>query len=167
MKPALSALALIVVAVAIGVGVFLYGGANAPSAVGPAPAVGTNVPFTELALGAQSSVTRRTNYLITSTDQLRELWKLVGVNGPLPTIDFTIHSVIAVFAGEEPTAGYSIAVSHIADGVARDVSIEITTPGVSCLLAQMITTPYQIIKVPATTLPLTHEDTATTTGCLQ
>jgi len=167
MRPALSALALIVVAVAIGVGVFLYGGANAPSAVGPVPVVGTNIPFTELASGAQSSVTRRTNYLIISTNQLRELWKLIGASGSLPSVDFTTHSVIAIFAGEEPTAGYSIAVTRITDGTSRDVSIELTTPGVSCLAAETITTPYQILKVPLTALPYTHQDTATTTGCLQ
>ena len=32
---------------------------------------------------------------------------------------------------------------------------------------EVLTTPYQILKIPKTTLPLTHEDTVVTTGCLE
>lgn len=161
------ALCVLLLATAIGVGVFLYGEAHPGALDVPSTTLGTRVSFTELAHGTHSSVAMRKNYLITSTDQLRELWKLVGASGPLPTIDFTMHSVIAVFAGEEPMAGYSIVVARITDGTTRDVVIELTTPGVSCLSAESVTTPYHIVKVPLTTLSYTHQDTATTTGCLQ
>jgi hypothetical protein len=126
-----------------------------------------SVPFTQLAQGSQSTVTGRANYLITSTTQLSDLWNMIDAQGETPTIDFNTHDVIAVFAGKEPTAGYTIAVSTVSDSTVRQVLVTLNSPGPSCLLAQSVTEPYQIIVLPKTTLPLTHTDIATTTGCLQ
>ena len=163
-------LGLALVAVVIGVLIFLYGRSAVPpfspsAAAGDTPTAAA-VPFTELARGAHSTVTARANYLVTSPGQLAQLWKMVDAAGQAPLVDFSSDSVIAVFAGTEPTAGYAIAVSKVTDGQVRLVTVTLTAPDSTCILAQSKTAPYQIVELPKTALPLTHEDVATTTNCL-
>jgi hypothetical protein len=137
--------------------------AKAPQSTGQV----TSVAFTELAKGEQSSVSTRENYLITTPEQLKALWDLLNTSTPLPSVDFDTSQVIAVFAGKEPSAGYTITVTKVADASLRMVTIQTATPGPSCTAAQVVTTPYQVLLLPKTPLTLTHEDTATTTSCWQ
>jgi|SRR3989344_3001052 len=160
------AVAFVLLAVCIGV-VIAYATGNLPGGGVPlGGASGAPVSFSVLASGAHSSVTARKNYLITSENQFRELWKLIDAGGSPPTIDFSIYHVLAVFTGTEPSAGYSVAITKVADGTERMVSIQITAPGVSCLAATTLTAPYEIVRITATALAYAHENTATTTSCL-
>ena len=125
------------------------------------------VSFSVITSGDSSTVNSRKNYLITSQDELSQLWRLIGTADQPPAIDFSKEAVIAVFAGNEPTAGYSIAVTGVKDSsVDRTVSVTLTSPSGSCVLAQHVTAPYQLIELPATALTLSHQDSATTTSCL-
>jgi hypothetical protein len=145
---------------------FLWYGEK-PTPPRPPVTSGTPVGFIALYSGEQSSITTRTNYVITTADELRALWKLIETNGAaVPTIDFTKDVIIAVFAGEKPTTGYSVAVTKITDTQERTVTIELKAPGPTCLAGEAVTTPFEILQVSRTELPLTHEDTATTTGCI-
>ncbi len=156
--------------VVIGALVFLYvrgGGPSAqPAAVtsGAGPAA-TAVPFTKLVQGTQSSISARTNYVITSPTQLDELWKTIGATGTPPTVDFNTHAVLAVFAGKESAA--TIAVAKIEDTNARMVSIVIAKPTGACAQSVPAATPYELVAVASTTLPLTHSDTTETVPCNQ
>ena len=159
-----------VVSVVIGVAVFVRSYGAIPAAIQPASttaAPSTPVLFTELAHGTNSTVATRANYIIKSSAELTQLWKMIDARGQSPTIDFTENAVVAVFAGKEPTAGYSIDVSQVADSGVRKVMVTLTKPGFSCLLAETTTSPYQVIELPKTTLPLTHEDQTITASCLQ
>lgn len=160
------AIGVVITLVAVGAFMFAYG---IPAGILPAgkdsQLAMVAVPFTELARGAQSTIGRRVNYLITSPGQFRELWEMVGAEGPAPDIDFSENVVVAVFAGEKPTAGYGIAVSEVEDADARTITVTLTEPGGDCVLAQVITSPYQIIQLPKTTLNLIHKDVSTTVGC--
>lgn len=158
----------VLLAACIGVvAAIFYTTGNLPGGGAPlGGALGTPVPFSVLASGAHSSVTARKNYLITSEDQLRELWKLVDAGGSPPTIDFSVYQVLAVFTGTEPSAGYAISITKVADGTGRMVSIQLTSPGVSCLAATTLTAPYEIVRITTTALAYTHENTATTMSCL-
>lgn len=151
----------------IGAFFFLYSQNAAPHAVVQQQSTGTTVPFTELAEGTQSKVLGRTNYLITSTTQLSNLWSMIDAQGQIPDVDFDTHVVMAVFAGKQSTAGYAIAVSKVEDSTVRQVTVTVTSPGGSCLLAQSVTAPYQIVEVSKTSLTFTHTDIATTASCLQ
>jgi len=161
----------ILAAIIIGILVFLYGSTNAPTipssmATENQSAVSAvTVPFTKLAQGKKSTIEDRVNYLITSPSELGELWKMIDATSTPPKIDFKKDAVIAVFSGQEPTTGYAISVTEIEDADARKVSITLTKPSDGCMLAQVITAPYEIVTVPVTALPLTHEDIATTTNC--
>jgi len=123
------------------------------------------VPFDEIAQGSKSTITKRVNYIVTSSDQMDKLWKMLDAKGAPPSVDFTVESVIAVFAGQKPTAGYSIRVFTIEDANTRLVSVALAKPDKNCAVAQSITTPYQLVKVSASSLLLAHEDTSTTADC--
>lgn len=125
------------------------------------------VSFTPLAHGLHSTVTARVNYLVTSMEQLSKLWKMIDATSTPPKVDFNKDAVIAVFAGKQPTAGYIISVARILDSDTRMLAVEITfyDPRYCRLLAKETTTPYQIIIVPATSLPLAHEDVWTRSSC--
>ena len=171
MRDTLIIIGLALVAVVAGSFIFLYGRgslSNTSSSAVPygAPvAAAATVPFTELAQGAHSTVSARANYRITSQTQLAELWKMIDARGQTPVIDFAANDVIAVFAGKEPTAGYAIAVSKVEDANTREVTVALTSPGGSCVLAQSVTAPYQVIELPKTSLALTHVDQAITASC--
>jgi len=123
------------------------------------------VPFTALAEGSRSEVTSRVNYLIDTQEELAELWKLIEEPPPVPTVDFSTKVVVAVFAGEVPTAGYDIAVAEVEDADKRMVKIELTRPDEGCVLAQSMTAPYQVIELPKTSLLFTHADTWVIKSC--
>jgi hypothetical protein len=141
------------ISVAIGVVVFLSGAVTNRSSV-------VTVPFTTLIQGRQSAVARRVNYFITSSAQLSEIWKVVNASGTPPKVDFKKQAVIAVFAGNESSS--SIAVAKIEDTNARMVSIAIAKPDCT---ANADASPYEIVAVPTTSLPLAHTDIPTTVDC--
>lgn len=119
------------------------------------------VPFTTLTRGRQSIVDRRVNYVLTSSKQLNEIWQIVNATGTPPRVDFKKQAVFVVFAGNESSS--SIAVAKIEDANARKVSIAITKP--DCTVPPSSASPYEIVAVPATSLPLTHEDLPTLVSC--
>ncbi|MFZ1074957.1 MAG: protease complex subunit PrcB family protein [Minisyncoccia bacterium] len=125
----------------------------------------TAVPFVPIVEGSNSKVTTRTNYLITSSDQLQKLWGLIDATGTPPPIDFSSQNVLAVFAGQEPTTGYAVAVSKVVDSNNRVVSVTIQQPDSACQPKAQPTAPYELVTVPATTLPLTHQDIPGTNDC--
>jgi len=150
-------------------GGFSYGQGSQPAAGVPVvqkSSASVAVSFAELAKGTQSTVTKRTNYLITSTSELSALWKMVDAKGQIPVVDFKTNIVIAAFAGTKPTAGYDIRITGVEDNAMRLVTVTLSTPDSSCLLAQSLTSPYQIMELPKTTLPLTHNDLGARTSCL-
>ena len=153
-----------VIAVAVGVYIFYSGQGlsstfpnNQPSAV--------IVSFEALAEGSRSKVESRVNYLITTQEELAELWKFLEEPPPVPTVDFNKKVVVAVFAGEVPTSGFDIAVVEVQDFNKRVVKIELIKPDKSCILTQSMTAPYQVIELPKTLLPFTHSDIVTTASC--
>jgi hypothetical protein len=169
MRKTLLILSIGIIAVAGGVALFTYGDRVPPAAVQNYGINGKkgNVPFQEIVRGDHSKISVRKNYIITSSAEFTELWKLIGAPGVPPTIDFKTDSVIAVFTGNKPTAGYSIEVASVEDGVSRKVQIMLANPGGSCLLAQSSTAPFQVIQLAKTSLALTHEDIVITKSCLR
>jgi len=158
----------IVAAIIIGVLAFFFSSRRVPNI----PTVATEqtpiaVPFTELAAGTRSTVTTRTNYLITSADQFTKLWSMVDAKRNPPTIDFSANAVAAVFAGAAPTSDYTISISKIEDTNERTVTVMLAEPQSGCALKDSTTTPYQIISLPKTSLPLAHEYVVATTSCSQ
>ena len=165
-KNILVLIGIALLAIAIGVAVFMSGRGslqNTSSAVANSQPSAVVVPFTKLVQGRQSTIATRVNYFITSSAEMKELWKLISATGTPPTVDFKTHAVIAVFAGKESTS--SIAVAKVEDSDARMVSITLAKSSGSCASKPQTATPYEIIVVPTTSLSLSHKDIVTTANC--
>lgn len=124
------------------------------------------VPFTTLVQGEQSGVNVRVNYLITSPDDLSELWKTIRATSTPPSVDFATQAILAIFGGQSALA--SVSVANIIDAPSagqRIVSIAITEPDESCAKKASDASPYAIVSVPTTTLDLAHEDIIQTAAC--
>jgi hypothetical protein len=164
MRDLLIILGVIVAAIAVGAVLFFFG----PPAFHTLPNSSGNVSFTLLKEGTNAlSMSDRANYEIQNQEQLKELWGYVQGNpDSVPSIDFTKQEVLAVFDGTHSTGGYHIDISKIteANGT-RTVQVVRTAPGANCTSNQGLTGPYQVVIVPASTLPLTHVDTSVTQDC--
>ena len=157
---------IIVAAIAIAIGVYMfYSGQDVSSTFPNNQPSAVIVPFIALAEGSRSKVELRVNYLIDTQEELAELWKFLEEPPPVPKVDFTKKVVAAVFAGEAPTSGYDINVVEVQDADKRVVKIELVKPDESCILAQSLTAPYQVIELSKTSLPFTHADVWTTKPC--
>lgn len=125
--------------------------------------------FTILQEGANSGqIDTRTNYRIETADELAELWALIyGTNAPpMPNVDFSKYEVIAVFDGSHSTGGYRVEVTQVrdADGK-RTVHIRHAAPGSRCVTSPAITSPFQVVRVLKTVLPIVREEETVTTDC--
>lgn len=138
------------------------GALRSPRVQAPAAAV---VPFSEIAKGTRSTVDARANYLITSSAELDRLWAMTDAKGKPPAVDFALSTVIAAFAGKEPSGGYGISIRKVEDASVRTVVVALSSPGAGCVSSQVITAPYIIVQVPKTSLPFAHEYVTTTTAC--
>jgi len=83
-------------------------------------------------------------YVIQSVDE----WTEVFDGRPQSEVDFSRSTVVAVFMGSFRTGGYQIKVREIIDtGLLVVVKVEKTYPGKGCVLPQVLTYPYHIVKV--------------------
>ncbi len=126
------------------------------------------VSYVTLAQGQNAHEDDRVNYRIMNADQLGQLWDMVyGQTGPdVPNVDFSKNEVLAVFDGSHTTTGYSVSVQNISDADGqRTVTVQRLAPSDSCPVDSTISSPFIIISVPKTSLPLAHVDVPATSGC--
>jgi hypothetical protein len=75
------------------------------------------VKFKTLAKYTSCGHTEKKNYVVTSYEQWDRLWGIVASNSyPRPSppdVDFTRHTLIAVFQGFEPSSGYDITITKL------------------------------------------------------
>jgi hypothetical protein len=78
------------------------------------------------------------------------LWKDHSGARPAPEVDFAKTTVVAVFLGQRPTAGYAVAITGTRmDGSTLVVQWMETKPPADRMLAQLITSPAHIASIPA------------------
>jgi len=96
-------------------------------------------------------------YVIQNAEQWNEICKSVFPPDAMPEINFSNTTVIAVFMGLRPTAGYAIEVKEITDTIFRVVvKVAWITPG-GKILPQILTSPYHIIKTQKINEPITFQ----------
>ena len=78
------------------------------------------------------------------------LWRLhAGDQAPPPKIDFTKRTVVAVFLGSRPSAGYAVEVSGTKPaGKTLTVEWSEHTPKPGHVSAQVITSPSHLVSIP-------------------
>ncbi|MDB5190403.1 MAG: hypothetical protein JWN49_729 [Parcubacteria group bacterium] len=168
MRDALIIFISLIAAIIIGGSLYLFGGPmmhDASIIRGP-----SGITLTTLAEGQNATnMDTRVNYRITNQADLTTLWGMLysNNNGPaVPTIDFTTNEVIGVFDGSHSSGGYSVRVTDVSDtGGTRVIHILRTAPGDACPTTNAITSPFQILSLRKSILPLTHVDEMATTSC--
>ena len=84
----------------------------------------------------------------------------------LQEVDFSRDTVIAVFMGMFPTAGYSIDVSEIINtGLTIVVKVTKKYPDEGCLVGQVITNPAHIVKTDKILKPILFRTSTCTIDC--
>ncbi len=162
-------------AVVIGTTLFLFGPASLQSdvnaALNSAQTGGTStVPFTPLESGNSAlGVSVRTNYRISSRNDLDALWPLLyGEKDapPIPQIDFSKYEILTLFDGSHSTTGHGIAVASITDANAvRTVVVTHIVPDGDCSVGTSSNSPFIVIRVPKTTFQLAHQDVTASSTC--
>jgi hypothetical protein len=78
------------------------------------------------------------------------LWQQhAGPARPAPKVDFTTRTVVAVFLGSRPSAGYRVEVSATRrDGKTLIVTWRELPPDRDSLLAQVLTSPAHLVSIP-------------------
>lgn len=130
----------------------------------------TTVAFKVLDQGETAkAVTQRKNYAIYDVAGFARFWKESRGSGTPPIVDFSKYDVIGVFAGTQPSSGYSIAVDKVLDtDGTRSVAVRITAPDESCTVVEEPTSPYQFVLVPhSDAQALSHTDIVVKKGCSQ
>jgi len=121
--------------------------ASAPQAARP--------EYEVLVEGYQSGEHRPGATLITTQDEWQAFWHRHTSwripPAPQPELDFQVHSVIVICAGDEPTAGWALETHSVAQEKGRIVvHASLHAPAADALLPQVVTQPYQILLVPRT-----------------
>jgi hypothetical protein len=162
---------MIVVVAVVGIALFYFGPPSLKSdmntAISSTESTST-IPYVVLSEGTSTaSIDDRANYQITTANDLTTLWQMVyGKSGTVPSIDFSKYDVLGVFDGLHSTTDYGVQVASVVEaGGKRIVVITHMIPGKNCIPADKPTSPFELISVSKTTLPLTHIDMSSTTPC--
>jgi hypothetical protein len=111
---------------------------------------------------------RRENLRVKNADELAALWVMAyGTAGPeLPRIDFAREEVLAAFDGTHPSGGYAVAIESVVDEPGkRTVTIRRTSPGENCVTASVTTSPFSIVRVAKSALPITRTEIEEVVEC--
>lgn len=128
------------------------------------------IPFKVLDQGANAKgMPERKNYAIYDTREFATFWQQAHGNDgkPVPVVDFSKNYVIGIFAGTEPSGGYTIGVSRVTEaGTARSIAVVLQEPGDNCTVIEEQTSPYQFVSVPLSDADaLAHTDAHVKTSC--
>lgn len=110
--------------------------------------------------GDESSVSSPFAVAVDDADAWKDLWGRHQAANPAPQVDFNHERVIAVFAGERPTAGYSVQamVEPIDPPGAVSVRYRVKGPAPDAMAADVMTRPYLMIKVARTPGPVNFDE---------
>jgi hypothetical protein len=117
-----------------------------------------NIDFTTIARGSDSGYQSASQMVINNSEQWNDLWQQHTSNTepppPVPRVDFTRYSVVAVFAGEQPTGGYSVEILNAETSgspTQEQPSIAITVqhrqPKAGDFVTEALTYPYYMIRI--------------------
>jgi hypothetical protein len=112
-----------------------------------------------VAQGQQSGVEEARQVVVSTPDAFAALWREHATpSTAVPVVDFTRESVVGLFLGTRPTAGYRIEVTAVrrsADAVT--VQFRERRPAADVLTAQVLTSPFVLVAIPVSTIPVRFE----------
>jgi hypothetical protein len=121
--------------------------AAALALIGVAAVPADPVPFKTLDAGDQGIESKR-DVTVRTAAEWTALWKELGSGKPRPTVDFAKSTVLGVFLGSRPTAGFGVAIETIdRQGSELVVTYRERRPSPTDMVAQMLTAPYLLVTI--------------------
>jgi len=106
------------------------------------------VPFKTLESGTQSDIEQPREAVARTAEEWKALCTAHQGGRPCPRVDIARATVIGVFLGTRPTAGFSVEIARIdRDGDALVVTYREHAPAADQMVAQMITMPFQLVTI--------------------
>ena len=117
------------------------------------------VAFTAIARGPHSGIRHPEEAVIASSAEWQALWsRHAPPAAAAPAVDFSADVVIGIFAGERNTAGYQVDIVAIEREAAEVVvAYQVKAPPGGAVVAQVITSPFQLVRLPRQGLPFRFE----------
>lgn len=110
--------------------------------------------------GDFSNIDEAKQVVVRTDAEWRVLWRRHGGERPIPSVDFAKETVVGVFMGSRPTAGYDIAITKTLE---KDGTLWVfyreRTPARGLVLAQVLTFPFHLVAVPKTAGEVKFEKT--------
>jgi len=101
--------------------------------------------------GARSQIQDPKQVVVRTATEWQALWRQHAPDRPLPSVDFSKQSVVAVFMGARNTAGYSVGIVNTTEGNGvLIVRYKETAPPRDAIAAQVLTAPYHIVAIAKT-----------------
>lgn len=118
----------------------------------------TPAPVETLARESSSGVEEARQAVVNSAGEWTTLWREHAGHRPPPAVDFNTRTVLAVFLGSRPSAGYAVEiVGTRADASGLVVEWRERAPERGMVAAQIMTSPGHIVSVPKVTGPVRFE----------
>lgn len=113
-----------------------------------------SAPFSQIEVSPGKSVARPSAWVIQSDGQWRRfLREILGDSREPLAVDFQKNTVVAIFAGEKPTGGYSVRVEKVTDDSRAGkpsrgtVHYRVVGPPAGAMVAQVLTFPYVLVRI--------------------
>jgi hypothetical protein len=108
--------------------------------------------------------------VIRDTTAWRRYWSVIHrpfIPAPaVPQVDFTREMVVLAALGARPSGGFGIRIdAAIADSTQVLVQVTRIIPGRGCALPAVVTQPVDLVRVPATQLPIAFREREERTDC--
>jgi hypothetical protein len=108
-------------------------------------------PMRVLDHGQQSAIEKPRTVVASTVDAIAALWREHS-HRPQPPVDASRESVVAVFLGSRPSAGYAAEIVSVKPaGADTLVQYRERKPPPDAVTAQILTFPYSIVAVPRVT----------------
>lgn len=109
------------------------------------------LPMRVLDQGQQSAIEQPRTVAASTTEAIAALWREHS-RRPQPPIDASRETIVAVFLGSRPSAGYAAEIVSVTpDGTGAVVRYRERKPASDAISAQILTFPYSIVSVPKVT----------------
>ena len=110
-----------------------------------APAV---LLFVSVAQGAMSNIEEPRTVVVRTAAEWQALWKEHDPERPPPAVDFAQATVVGVFLGSRPTAGYAVEITAVTtEGTRTIVEYVERQPSRDDFVAQVLTSPFHLVRV--------------------
>lgn len=123
-------------------------------------AMQASLPITTVVRGSSSQILEARQVVVQNADAWRALWKQHSAT-PLPADipDFSRETIVAVFLGQRPTAGYTVEITTVRqEGGAFVAEYVERKPPSNASTAQVLTSPFHIVRIPRPSAPIVFRE---------